>query len=118
MNVPSKYGLLKVAGWVLIILAVVFLIACIAGGVQLGNITAAMIPNGGSNILTLGLIVFGVANFVAWIVKANELFALADVEQNTRVNQQAIERVMRLTEVQVTGGGSSTQPLPTMGSDR
>jgi hypothetical protein len=117
MNVPSKYGLLKVAGWVLIILAVVFLVACILGGVQLGNATADLIPNGGSNILTLGLIVLGVANFISWVVKANELFALADVEKNTRVNQQAIERVMRLTEVQVTGGGASTQPLPTM-SDR
>ncbi|NJM42247.1 MAG: hypothetical protein HC853_16650 [Anaerolineae bacterium] len=117
MNVPSKYGLLKVAGWVLIILAVVFLVACILIGLQLGQQFAGAWPEGSSNILTIGLIVLGIANFISWIVKANELFALADVEKNTRVNQQAIERVMRLTEVQVTGGGSSTQPLPTM-SDR
>jgi ABC-type multidrug transport system fused ATPase/permease subunit len=116
MNVPSKYGLLKVAGWLLIILSVVFLAICIYLSVWVGGLTADMFP-GGVNILSLIPIIIGVVSFISWIVKANELFALSDAERNSRVNQQAIERVMRLTEVQVTGGGSSTQPLPTM-SDR
>jgi len=116
MNVPSKYGLLKVAGWVLIILSVVFLVICIYLSVLISGATAGMFP-GGINILSLIPIIIGVVSFISWIVKATELFALSDAERNSRVNQQSIERVMRLTEVQVTGGGSSTQPLPTM-SDR
>lgn len=114
MNVPSKYGLLKIGGWVLVILAIVLIVACIIGGIALGQATAWM--GGGSNILTIIVIAFGLANGISWLVKANELFALADVERNTRANQQAIERVMRLTEVQVTSPGSATQPLPTMGN--
>ena len=114
MNVPSKYGLLRIGGWVLVILGIVFIIACIVGGLALGQATSWM--GGGSNILTIVVIVFGIANGISWIVKANELLALADVERNTRANQQAIERVMRLTEVQVTNPGSATQPLPTMGN--
>jgi hypothetical protein len=113
MNVSSKYGLLRIAGVLLIILAIVFAAACIIGGITLPS----MLPDfgmGGTNILTIILVVLGLANGIAWIVKGTELMALDDVEKNTRANQQAIERVMRLTEVQVTGSGSSTQPLPTM----
>jgi uncharacterized membrane protein len=117
MNVPSKYGLLKVAGWVLILLSVVFLVLCILASVWVSGVTAGYEFPGGVNFLALIPIIVGVVSFISWIVKATELFALSDTERNSRVNQQSIERVMRLTEVQVTGGGSSTQPLPTM-SDR
>ncbi len=116
MNVPSRYGLLRVVGWLLRILALVILIACIVGAIWISNNVPA--PTSGINILTVLAVVVGIANFIGWWVRGSMLNLLDDVEQRTRANAQAIERVMRLTEVQVTSGGmtgSSTQPLPAMG---
>lgn len=116
MNVPSRYGLLRVVGWLLRILALVILIACIVGAIWISNNTA--FAGSGGNIITPILIVVGIFNFIGWWVRGSVLNLLDDVEQRTRANAQAIERVMRLTEVQVTSGGmtgSSTQPLPAMG---
>ena len=116
MNVPSRYGLLRVVGWILQVLGVVICIACIVGGIALGNATT--FAGSGSNILTIALVAVGVINLVGYLVRGSVLKLLDDMEQRTRANAQAIERVMRLTEVQVTSGsvtGSSTQPLPAMG---
>ena len=116
MNVPSRYGLLRVVGWLLRILALVILIACIVGAIWISNNIPP--PGSGINILVPIVIVVGIANFIGWWVRGSMLNLLDDVEQRTRANAQAIERVMRLTEVQVTSGGmtgSSTQPLPAMG---
>jgi hypothetical protein len=121
MSVPSKYGLLRIWGWVLRVLAVLFLIGCLVlasvvyGWRQWASGSAIeIIPVVGAALLAI----IGVVNAVTWIVRASELTLLDDVEQRTRANQQSIDRVMRLTEVQASGPSTlTTQPLPTIGGD-
>ena len=115
MNVPRKYGILrivaivyKVLAWVVLAVGVIFgLILLVSAQSMFAGIWFS-----GMNLIGLVVIIIGLANFASLFITGAMAEAAADAEFTSRVNQDMIEQLTRMMRTAETKPAAVIAPQP------
>ena len=124
MNVPRKYGILRIVAIVYKVLAWVVLAVGVIFGLILLVSAQSMFAGiwfNGMNLIGLVVIIIGLANFASLFITGAMAEAAADAEYTSRINQDMLEQLTRLVKTAETKPAAVTpQPvnLPTTAPSR